>query len=898
MNVIRKGRFKKGVALVFALMTIIILFSIANTVTAVSINNGRTTKTVSYNDFALQAANWGIEAAIEYMGQAGDGTTSDASQWQSDSHGGYWLTEDTKKGGYGRIKSLPDVAGIRVSVTKVGSAVLKSEYGLDYDGTKTLGADTWRDGDSKKIVFVDKSNDTRHVLSGGGEKNDVTVEVICTEYRNANKQRPSSYELLSVAKVSSPSASGVSVADGPNAKGVLSTRVVCAMVRQEQVSDFMHFVQNARTFDAIDTALADDSTLRKGLQAVVYLPQSYKESGRLRVDGYGDDNPEKNRLKRLLHEAKVDGTLGFFGDSSASKAGKDYFLTGDVTTNRGANTYVYKKSGADGSGSQWSTNYSTDAFQGALHTNVDPLGLPDSKNYYNKLKDSLNKDSGLTFYVAPDKPSNSKDYNNGFGCSDYKGITKKSGGKCPDVAQATFKDDKGKTQTSNKPVFATVRVEICSKESGGKTEGKVRIVKYNSALTNAVDPEVRTKYIEPLGEYKIADIPQGTIYVEGGNVEVVNVKSFASSGLSTSYVVDKNGNGINDDESDKVNHGLMGGLTIAANVNGAREEVRDSVGNDKYKGSAANPNDDDGTLYSDRARALWESTYNSNKDNIQPPYSNAQFHEIYKDLEARANEMVVKGRDSYEITVSDGNGKSHKETRYRNWAKEKRGWDHLEDKYYSGEGGQSGFTSNRKDYPSPATKGSKDIYKWIQANYSDTSLASDKGKKYWPTMTSSGVENEGNTFIGSDLTYGNDPTAALGIVTKKSILLNDRSNYKRQLSIHGLFMCIDHSLQFDWRNKSGNPLHDKLNAMDTKSNGGTPETKGRTIVLNGAIVGGFLDAEGDTFGRGYYTQSFKHDDNLLLNPPPNVPQWDITKKSLKNFAILSYEDRGAINITE
>ena len=108
-------------------------------------------------------------------------------------------------------------------------------------------------------------------------------------------------------------------------------------------------------------------------------------------------------------------------------------------------------------------------------------------------------------------------------------------------------------------------------------------------------------------------------------------------------------------------------------------------------------------------------------------------------------------------------------------------------------------------------------------------------------------------------------------------------------------MCIDHSLQFDWRNKSGNPLHNKLYEEDLKGNG--DKTKGRKIVLNGAIVGGFLDAEGDTFGRGYYTQSFKHDDNLLQNPPPNVPQWDVTKKSLKNFAILSYEDRGAINIT-
>ncbi|MCR4783646.1 MAG: hypothetical protein K6A35_03905 [bacterium] len=893
MNVIRNGRFKKGVALVFALMTIVILFSIATTVTAVSISNGRTTKTVSYNDFALQAANWGVEAAIEYMGQKGDGRTSDKSQWQSDGHGGYWLTENGT-GGYGKIHSLGD--NVKVSVTRVNSNTLKKEYGLDYDTSKSLGADTWRAGDSKKIVFVNQNGDGRYILSGGGEKNDVTVEVICTEYRNANKQRPSSYELLSVAKVSSPSASGVSITDGPNTKGVLSTRVVCAMVRQEQVSDFMHFIQNARTFDAIDTALADDSTLREGLKAVVYLPQSYKESGRLRVDGYGNDNPEKNRLKKLLHDAKVDGTLGFFGDSAASKAGNDYYLTGDVTTQRTADTYVYKKSGANGSGSAWSTNYSTNAFQGALHTNIDPLGLPDNKNYYSNLKSSLNKETnGLTFYVAPDKPSNSNSYNNGFGCSDYKGITKKSGmsGKCPDVAQAVYKDENGKTQTSNKPTFATVRVEISTDSKG--TKGKVRVVKYNSAMTDASAPGgMATKYVQSLGTYDIADIPQGTIYVEGGNVEVVNVKSFASSGLSTDYVVDENGNGINDDNGkNKVNHGLMGGLTIAANVNDAREVVRDSVGNDKYKGSATSPDDSDGTLYSDHARAFWESKYNADVAKLQPPYSNAQLHQVYKDLEAVANEMVVK--TTHTETRWTGSGKNrHSYTVQVNDAPVKRGWNNLETKYYTG--GQGDVNQSKTRTSTVTGKGGQDAYNHIIKDYSSNSLASDTGRKYWPTMTSSGVENEGNTFIGSDLTYGNDATAALGIVTKKSILLNDRSNYKRQLSIHGLFMCIDHSLQFDWRNKSGNPLHDQLYAKDTKTN--SDKTKGRKIVLNGAIVGGFLDAEGDTFGRGYYTQSFKHDDNLLLNPPPNVPQWDITNKSLKNFAVLSYEDRGAINITE
>ncbi|MCR4783645.1 MAG: hypothetical protein K6A35_03900 [bacterium] len=880
MNIVKNNRVNKGVALVFALMAIIVLFSIATTVTAVSMNHGKSTRTVSYNDFALQAANWGIEAAIEYMGQKGDGRSSDTSQWKSDGHGGYCLTEDGTSG-YGKINSL---SGVKVSITSVDSDTLKNDYGLNYCEGTPLGADQWHSGDSKKIVFVNSGGTGRYVLSGGGEKNNVTVEVICTEYRNAAKQRPSSYELLSVARVSSPSASGVSIANGPDAKGVLSTRVVCAMVRQEQVSDFMHFVQNARTFDAVDTALADDNKLREGLQAVVYLPQDYKESGRLRVDGYGDDDPENNRLKKVLHTAGVDGTLGFFGDEDANNAANNYHLTGDVTTNRGTDTYVYKKSGANGSASQWSKY--TDAFQGALHANVDPLGLPDSTGYHEKLK---NNNSIIRFQVAGAKLS-SDDYNNGFGCSDYQGIRDKAAvdaitGKCPDIAQRATGGEK---DVGTAPVFATVRVEICSQKDGDDTKGKVRIVKYNSTMTEDSDPGgIDKNYVEPLrasvngtvlgdtnGVYDISNIPEGTIYVDGGNVEVVNVKKFATSGISTDYVVDKNGNGINDPESgndhngDDVNHGLMGGLTIASNVNATREAVRASVGADGYKGTASDLSsntDDVAGLYSDYARYFWNSEYNKNvAGNLQPPYSNAQLHDVYKTLNDKAKEMVVKTQ--------------HWDSNAEKWVNDppvERGEKDLETSFITG---------------TPAPSGSQDIYdKVLKDNYSADSLAYDTGKKYWPTMSSSGVENEGNTFVGSDLTYGGEPTSALGIVAKKSILLNDRTNpSKKQLSIHGLFMCIDHSLQFDWRNKAGNPLYANLYSED----------KSRSIILNGAIVGGFLDAEGDTFGRGYYKQSFKYDDNLLLNPPPNVPQWDITEESLKNFVILSYEDRGAINITE
>ena len=887
MNIVRNNRVNKGVALVFALMTIIILFSIATTVTAVSLRESKDSRTVNYNDLALQAANWGIEAAIEYMGQSSDGGSTNC-QWASNQ-----LVE-RQKGDNAQIIALDNLP---VIITSVNSDDLKKEYGLDYSTGTKLGTGNWAYGDSKKIVFLDSTRTGRYNLANGKELNNITVEVVCTEYRNSGNYRPSSYELLSVARVSSPSVNDtlIDIEKGPPSKSVLSTRVVRAMVRQEQVSDFMHFVQNARTFDAIDTDLIYNNDLFNGLKKVVFLPQNYIESGRLRVDGF-DPSKESNTLKEKLHNEKVDGCISFIGNQDPNGAAKDYFMTGDVTTNRGVDSLTYKQFGS--SEGRWS-KYGN-AFQGTLNVGVDSIGLPEVNDYYTKLagKNSAGKDNSLYLKMGNDDSIKAEDYNNGFGCSDYDGIIAKNlKGRCPYVAQKETVGEDGAKVKGTTPVFATTRVEIGPMGEdtvNGQDKvkfGTVRIVRYNSAMT--ASGEIDPNYVELIGDYRIYDssidtsklsdaIPGNTICVEGGNVEVVNVKKFAGKDgngndlLSTNYVV--NDKGYSDD-------GLYGGLTIASNVNATRESVRKSVGSDGYKGNASNlsPNtEDDAGLYSDYARYFWKSDYNKNvAGNLQPPYSNAQFHDIYDTLSNKADEMVVKTRH----WVSDGEGGGH----YENDPPVRRGESNLETSYYTG---------------TPAPSGSQDIYDKVIKNYSANSLASDTGKKYWPTMSSSGVENEGNTFIGSDLTYNSDNTAtALGIVAKKSILLNDKSTTKptrakdNRLTVNGLFMSIDHSLQFDWRNKSGNnqDRFDNLNSVvpDIKNTG-----KGRTFKLTGAIVGGFLDSEGDTFGRGYYNQEFKHDDNLLLNPPPNVPQWNLNENSIKNFAILSYEDRGAINITE
>ena len=162
----------------------------------------------------------------------------------------------------------------------------------------------------------------------------------------------------------------------------------------------------------------------------------------------------------------------------------------------------------------------------------------------------------------------------------------------------------------------------------------------------------------------------------------------------------------------------------------------------------------------------------------------------------------------------------------------------------------------------------------------------------------------------------------MGIVAKNYILLNDKSlNSKKTqskqdvLRVDAVLMSMDHSVQFDWNNlaannaeleyggrsyknerERGKTLYQALTSNRDISNKGAGA---RTFQLNGAIVSGFLDVEGDTNGRGYYVQSFKHDENLRYNLPPIFPRWKVGEFAERgvfgDWMITAYEDKGAIS---
>lgn len=837
MNITRRVKVKRGVALIFALFTIAVLFSIGTTVVALSLHDSRTTRVVNYNEAALHAANWGLEAAINYMGQPGIGFSPASFNIGYTGRRSQWVNTKayTYNGGnynypYGRqlvlTKNISDSKTalndeVWVEVTSLDSNTLKSKYGLEYDTTTILGEDKWcanytgtdlaagggtgnnRDGsDSRLISFKNPSGgDTYRLNYGQRGDNYAEVEVVCTEFRYPHSNQPSQYQLLSVARVFAND--GVSRDKVP-----LATRVVDARVRESMACDFMHFIQNARSWDALGVNLGQSNSDydrkteagREIARSSVFLPEGYIESGRLRVDGYGNASnadPEKNPVKKYLNDRGFDGKLGFFSSNSSFTSSK-YTFQGDVTTARSSKDYEYKR--GKGQDTQKLSNVKG-VFSGSLRDGTPSLGLPQAENYFEyataKAKDHTGNNNTKTINISIAANNNvNTDSSYNYVKSHY------GNGKCPDIAQSMTKvsDGKGgfKSIGSAVPTFATVRVEI----SGDKA----RIVKYNSAMTNS-DGTINNSYVEDLtpnysgsNTIDISKINNGVINVTGGNVEVVNVKSFAGKGkgLSTNYIDVKN----------NANECLDGALTIVSNVNEARDISLNNVG-------SSNPKVGNSALYSDVARDF----YDKNPYVNIPPFSQKQL-----------------------------------------------------------------------------------------------GIGSSTAKSIWPTPQSSALEREGNVILASDIAYksSSNSSPSLGIVAKNYILLNDKSlNSKGSkdkqdvLRVDAVLMSMDHSVQFDWNNMAANnaklsggskTLYEELTSNRNISNSGK---NARTFQLNGAIVSGFLDVEGDTNGRGYYVQNFKHDENLRYNLPPIFPRWKVGEFAERgvfgDWMITAYEDKGAIS---
>lgn len=749
------SRKKRGVALVFALFTAALLVSMSATVVALSIRHGRDGSVANYSDQALQAANWGIEATINYMGVT--------DNWEKNRTDGMYSLYSTSfhlkrttvgRDGLGKTAKF-FIKDASSNGTGIGS---QAYYGLNYKTSTKVGEENWRTADTRIIEFGDfasganNSNPYKIIYDDGTF---AMVSVAMTEIRYPITCQPSQYQLVAVSKVYASETGGKKGTTANNTKDgyLLATRVVEARVREQTAFDFMHYVQNAKAWDVNGT----DPAQCVAAQNVVGMPFNYKENGRLRIDG----------------GSSVPGTAGNFnffdtdGNGRAIKDSQLWKFNGDVTIAGDRRNISFS------SGQGWD-NYKDKAnsiFVNGLRDTAPSLGLPKSEDYCQYARD-----------MAADKWSTgkgSKEVNIVIGGNS---TTVKSNDRTG-IDDVYFVDNTYNYQDHSK----TDSLDITPRIS------KVQIVLDGDRIkvkkVGGVNYEKSAYYPAYGGENGIAvsSIKNGILTVTGGNVEVVS--AYSSNGKPKPF---------------------KGNLTIVADVDASRETAT----NDPNRDYARNNGGKGGSIYSERARRLYEDEVNGGVAN-PPPYSQKQLG--------------------------------------------------------------LGSSNERCIVPVPVQVGSegKSSYKKTQQ------------------------EREGNAIIASDIKYSDSGQPRLGIVAKNFVLLNeskqpdDKSNIDDQLknlSVDAVLMSLDHSVQFDWDNWAWNPNHDKL--MKTGLD--------RYFNLNGAIVSGFLDVEGDNQRRGYYNQQFKHDENLRYQLPPSMPRWDRTagptgRGVVWNWLILNYIDNGALN---
>ena len=178
-------------------------------------------------------------------------------------------------------------------------------------------------------------------------------------------------------------------------------------------------------------------------------------------------------------------------------------------------------------------------------------------------------------------------------------------------------------------------------------------------------------------------------------------------------------------------------------------------------------------------------------------------------------------------------------------------------------------------------------------------------QKLWPEppleVTNDGsrkysVEREGNVVVASNVTYDGNVGNSLGLFAQNFVLLNYNpprgANGEQKMQIDAIMMSKERSISLDWDN-TGRQDVASWNALMTPQ----PDVANqRTIEIKGAVIGEYIDVEGDSAGRGFSKQIFTYDPSLRNASPPFMPRPDLA--SLPGgfrYMILHYLDRGSLS---
>ncbi|MGE0491222.1 MAG: hypothetical protein AB7S38_18585 [Vulcanimicrobiota bacterium] len=233
---------RRGISLILALFTTVVLLTLSIAFIALALGEARTSRSASYAVVASNTANWGIEFTLNYMGR-----------------GGNWSTQ---------------FSPLDFTVFEVLNAAQPNGQvhltGPDGNLSATVTVPATGDPNTRLVTITGPGPGGAPVVVGSGSEQllgQVEVEVTPIKVTGIAGQQPQ-FQLISRARVTRPGGEQV------------ASRVIEARVRQKpETSDLMH-IQNLRSWDAQGAGVGNPEMADK-----ILVPRSFKADGTVRITG-------------------------------------------------------------------------------------------------------------------------------------------------------------------------------------------------------------------------------------------------------------------------------------------------------------------------------------------------------------------------------------------------------------------------------------------------------------------------------------------------------------------------------------------------------------------------------------------------------------------------------------
>lgn len=327
-------RRRKGIALILALLTTVILVTLSLAFVSLSLSEARTSRSYGYEETSIQAASYGLEFALTYMGrgnQPGPLPTWKQVQWPNPTNNpalafGFYNVLN--------VKDTPVASGQEIPLDPTQTmAVIVQDINSPNSGLAAFIPSNLSAQDQaqlrldlRRIRIVDQNGGTRLIPLNSelGFTCDIVVEPILL----SRGQGRHDYRLTSTARV-------YNIVNGVNTNASLpvATRVVEARIKESSF-DYAHFIANGRTWNVNGyTPGTSPNSNGTDLADYVVIPKDYVEQGPMRVDG--QDNAAAPPGSVLRHVYDQSGNLKFMPNAATDGPKFSYKLT----INQPANVY-------------------------------------------------------------------------------------------------------------------------------------------------------------------------------------------------------------------------------------------------------------------------------------------------------------------------------------------------------------------------------------------------------------------------------------------------------------------------------------------------------------------------------------------------------------------------------